>query len=51
MKDLEKLTVPMLSKFIFRYYRNRIVTQKVKDFVWPNHQSSNHQMQNVWLEA
>ncbi len=51
VRDMERQAVPQLSKFVFRYYRNRIVTQKVKDFIWPNHQSSNHQMQNVWLEA
>ena len=49
--DLEKLALPMLSKLVYYYSRNRIVTQKVHDFVWPNHMSSNHRMEGVWLDA
>ena len=51
VKDMEKLALPMMSKLIFFYSRNRIVTQKVNDFVWPNHMGSNHRMQDVWLDA
>ncbi|MSQ29596.1 MAG: ABC transporter substrate-binding protein [Dehalococcoidia bacterium] len=51
VKNMEKLALPQLSKLIFYYSRSRTVIQKAKDFVWPNHNATNHRFENVWLDA
>ncbi|MSQ29595.1 MAG: ABC transporter substrate-binding protein [Dehalococcoidia bacterium] len=51
VKDLQKLSMPELSKLIFYYTRTRVVIQKAKNVVWATANMTNLRMENVWLDA